>query len=107
MLQVVKLIRQGIMLVPPEDAPFKICELMKSCWKSEAKDRIQFPEIYERLTKIMNDIKQQTRHVTLPRPPAFPVGLAQRSKSSDDILDSDNYLQPQGGTREYLQPLPD
>ncbi|XP_075212410.1 tyrosine-protein kinase transmembrane receptor Ror-like [Lycorma delicatula] len=106
--EVLKLILQGIMLVPPEDSPFEICELMKSCWKSEPKDRIHFSEIYDHLKKLLNQSRQVTQRSTLPRPPAFPIGLTtQRSKSAEDILDSDNYLQPQGGTREYLQPLPD
>lgn len=43
--QVVKLILDGIMLIPPEDAPPLICELMKNCWKTEPKHRITFPQI--------------------------------------------------------------
>lgn len=43
--EVVKLILDGIMLIPPEDAPPLICELMKNCWKTEPKHRITFPQI--------------------------------------------------------------
>lgn len=33
------------MLIPPEDAPPLICEVMKNCWKTEPKHRITFPQI--------------------------------------------------------------
>lgn len=96
------------MLLPPEDCPLQICEIMKSCWKTEPKDRIQFSDIHDRLSKCIHDFEQQSQQTTLPRPPAFPVGLSsQLSKSLEDDLDSDNYLQPQIAEREYLQPLPD
>ncbi|XP_030745043.1 BDNF/NT-3 growth factors receptor-like [Sitophilus oryzae] len=43
--EVVKLILEGIMLIPPERCPLLICELMKNCWKTEPKHRISFPLI--------------------------------------------------------------
>lgn len=30
------------MLIPPEDCPPLICELMRNCWKTEPKHRITF-----------------------------------------------------------------
>lgn len=100
--EVVRLILQGIMLIPPEDCPPLICELMRNCWKTEPKDRTCFAEIHEALCKAFTS--QQTS--TLPRPPAFPVTV----HPPVEILDAENYLQPRtppGGARDYLQPLPD
>ncbi|KAL1513438.1 hypothetical protein ABEB36_002849 [Hypothenemus hampei] len=47
--EVVKLILDGIMLIPPEDSPPLICELMKNCWKTEPKHRINFSVIKDML----------------------------------------------------------
>ncbi|KAK9712994.1 Cytochrome P450 [Popillia japonica] len=49
--EVVKLILEGIMLIPPEDTPSLICELMQLCWKTEPRDRIRFSDIYAKLEK--------------------------------------------------------
>lgn len=100
--EVVRLILQGIMLIPPEDCPPLICDLMRNCWKTEPKDRTCFAEIHEALRKASTSHQVST----LPRPPAFPVTV----HPPVEILDADNYLQPltpPGGAREYLQPLPD
>lgn len=50
--EVVKLILQGIMLIPPEDCPSIICEIMRNCWKTEPRDRIRFSDIYDKLEKV-------------------------------------------------------
>lgn len=47
--EVVKLILDGIMLIPPDDCPSLICELMKNCWKTEPKHRITFSHICDKL----------------------------------------------------------
>lgn len=44
-----KLILQGIMLIPPEDCPTFVCELMRACWRTDPKDRICFKDICEKL----------------------------------------------------------
>jgi len=44
-LQVVKLILQGILLIPPDECPDFIYKLMASTWKTDPKDRICFTDI--------------------------------------------------------------
>ncbi|GAB6028015.1 hypothetical protein CHUAL_002242 [Chamberlinius hualienensis] len=45
--EVVKLIRQGILLSPPEECPYYVCQLMEMCWKTNPYDRIKFQTICE------------------------------------------------------------
>lgn len=100
--EVVKLILQGIMLIPPEDCPTFICEIMSNCWKSEARDRCKFSDIIE---KLENEEKfyDKCEIVNLPRPPQGPISI--RSPNGD--LDTEGYLVPAvTQPREYLQPLP-
>ncbi|XP_054168619.1 tyrosine-protein kinase transmembrane receptor Ror-like, partial [Oppia nitens] len=47
--EVVKLILQGILLIPPEDCPQIIYELMANCWKTEPIHRINFQTIFHKL----------------------------------------------------------
>ncbi|CAK9820474.1 Tyrosine-protein kinase transmembrane receptor Ror [Anthophora plagiata] len=97
--EVVKLIFQGIMLIPPEGCPPFVCQLMRECWKTDPKDRITFPEILERLEKAKGKSMQQD---TLPRPPQGPVTIR-----TPDVLDPDGYLLPAPAKpHEYLQTLP-
>ncbi|KAG6804029.1 muscle, skeletal receptor tyrosine protein kinase isoform X1 [Apis mellifera caucasica] len=96
--EVVKLIFQGIMLIPPEGCPPFVCQIMRECWKTDPKDRIKFPEILERLEKV----KVKTIQDTLPRPPQGPVTIR-----TPDVLDPDGYLLPAPAKpHEYLQTLP-
>lgn len=96
--QVVTLILQGIMLIPPEECPPVICEIMRDCWKTDPRERIKFPDILDRLEKADKLIPQET----LPRPPQGPVTIR-----TPDVLDPDGYLLPAPMTpREYLQALP-
>ncbi|XP_026674758.1 tyrosine-protein kinase transmembrane receptor Ror-like [Ceratina calcarata] len=95
--EVVKLIFQGIMLIPPEECPPFVCQLMRECWKTDPKDRIKFPEILESLERAKS-VEQDT----LPRPPQGPVTVR-----TPDVLDPDGYLLPAPAKpREYLQTLP-
>lgn len=55
--EVVKLILQGIMLIPPEDCPQEICEIMRCCWKTEPRDRIRFSDIYDRFASNTNSLQ--------------------------------------------------
>ncbi|XP_024222781.1 tyrosine-protein kinase transmembrane receptor Ror-like isoform X3 [Bombus impatiens] len=97
--EVVKLIFQGIMLIPPEGCPPFVCQLMRECWKTDPKDRIKFSEILERLEKAKGKSIQQD---TLPRPPQGPVTIR-----TPDVLDPDGYLLPAPTKpHEYLQTLP-
>ncbi|XP_043506683.1 tyrosine-protein kinase transmembrane receptor Ror-like isoform X3 [Frieseomelitta varia] len=97
--EVVKLIFQGIMLIPPEGCPPFVCQLMRDCWKTDPKDRIKFSEILERLEKAKSKSVQQD---TLPRPPQGPVTIR-----TPDLLDPDGYLLPAPTKpHEYLQTLP-
>ncbi|XP_034189337.2 tyrosine-protein kinase transmembrane receptor Ror isoform X3 [Osmia lignaria lignaria] len=97
--EVVKLIFQGIMLIPPEGCPPFVCQLMRECWKTDPKDRIKFAEILERLEKAKDKSIQQ---YTLPRPPQGPVTIR-----TPDVLDPDGYLLPAPTKpHEYLQTLP-
>lgn len=97
--QVLKLIYDGIILSPPEDCPPLICELMKSCWKTEPRDRIKFTEICDKLESefeqfeeertelfVENEKKQQTVQKILPRPPVRIPDI--------ELLDPDGYLLP-------------
>ena len=72
-LQVVKLILQGIMLIPPEDCPQVIWDLMRSCWKTEARDRIRFTDIYARLKKAHEELAQSPASTSMPLPPPVPL----------------------------------
>lgn len=47
--EVVKLILDGVMLIPPEECPSVVIELMKNCWKTEPRHRITFPSICDKL----------------------------------------------------------
>ncbi|XP_060814600.1 tyrosine-protein kinase transmembrane receptor Ror-like isoform X3 [Bombus pascuorum] len=97
--EVVKLIFQGIMLIPPEGCPPFVCQLMRECWKTDPKDRIKFSEILEKLEKAKGKSIQQD---TLPRPPQGPVTIR-----TPDVLDPDGYLLPAPTKpHEYLQTLP-
>lgn len=97
--QVVKLILQGIMLIPPEDCPPYVCQIMRDCWKTEARDRLRFVDILEKLEKAQDKPSQIS---SLPRPPQGPVTIR-----TPDALDSGGYLLPSpAAMREYLQPLP-
>lgn len=118
--EVVKLILQGIMLIPPEDCPTLIYDLMRSCWKTEPRDRIRFPDIYDKLAKAnenfqateaatnlsavleIEPVVNKVNNLTLPRPPPIPIAQI------DGILDPDGYLLPVESTNvNYLQTLPD
>ncbi|XP_031843455.1 muscle, skeletal receptor tyrosine-protein kinase [Nomia melanderi] len=97
--EVVKLIFQGIMLIPPEGCPPFVCQLMRDCWKTDPKDRIKFAEILEKLEIAQGKSIQQG---TLPRPPQGPVTIR-----TPDVLDPDGYLLPAPAKpHEYLQTLP-
>lgn len=118
--EVVKLILDGIMLIPPEECPSLICELMKNCWKTEPRHRITFPNIcdkleltYEKFVEcepdqytIENEVKKfkpSTLNKSLPRPPRLPM-LAQ-----EDLVDAQGYLLPKEVKEpaQYLETLPD
>ncbi|GFG30260.1 hypothetical protein Cfor_11804, partial [Coptotermes formosanus] len=77
--EVVKLILQGIMLIPPEDCPQVIWDLMRSCWKTEARDRIRFTDIYARLKKAYEELEQSPASTSVPLPPPVPI-LPQESR---------------------------
>lgn len=103
--EVVKLILQGIMLIPPGGCPPVICDLMRRCWKTEPKDRIRFGEIWENLSKAWEAADEPSSAVSLPRPPIMPVAHIADTREQ---LDSENYLAPTTGHNpEYLEPLPD
>ncbi|XP_011141324.1 tyrosine-protein kinase transmembrane receptor Ror [Harpegnathos saltator] len=97
--EVLKLIRQGTVLIPPDECPPIVCQIMRDCWKSKPQDRIKFPDILERLEKAQSKLIQQG---TLPRPPQGPVTIR-----TPDVLDPDGYLLPAPAIpHEYLQTLP-
>ncbi|XP_014234266.1 muscle, skeletal receptor tyrosine protein kinase-like isoform X1 [Trichogramma pretiosum] len=97
--EVIKLILQGIMLIPPDDTPPYVCQIMRDCWKTEPRDRIRFVDVLERLGKAQDKPNQIN---SLPRPPPGPIKICSR-----DALDPDGYLLPSpAAVREYLQTLP-
>lgn len=119
--EVVKLILDGIMLIPPEDCPSLICELMKNCWKTEPRHRITFPNICDKLElafegfdeksevnlKYENEMRKfkqvGSKNKSLPRPPPLPV------LTHADLLDAQGYLLPKEVKEpvHYLETLPD
>ncbi|KAK5646760.1 hypothetical protein RI129_005224 [Pyrocoelia pectoralis] len=107
--EVVKLILQGIMLIPPEDCPTIICDLMKACWKTEPRDRIKFSEIFDKLDKAYNNYEQLESSVpnkllfqnenkinsgTLQRKLPRPPPLLPLSSNEIELLDTEGYLLP-------------
>ncbi|XP_071448591.1 muscle, skeletal receptor tyrosine protein kinase-like [Hetaerina americana] len=110
--EVVKLILQGIMLIPPEDCPPLVCNLMRNCWKTEPKDRPSFAGLHSQLLEaweVMSygeSAKDQSVHdrstnsssnrpstkllssTDAPLPPSLPPTVI-------ELLDPDNYLLPQ------------
>lgn len=123
--EVVKLILEGIMLIPPEDTPSLICELMQLCWKTEPRDRIRFSDIYAKLEKThdnfvepieeeekgkdgvlsfkFEDEKLNSSLRRLPRPPPLPLAPQM------DLLDEQGYLLAKEVKEpaQYLETLPD
>jgi hypothetical protein len=61
------------MLIPPEDCPQVIWDLMRSCWKTEARDRIRFTDIYARLKKAYEELPQSPASTSMPLPPPVPL----------------------------------
>ncbi|XP_024941360.1 muscle, skeletal receptor tyrosine protein kinase isoform X2 [Cephus cinctus] len=99
--EVVKLILQGIMLIPPDDCPPFICNIMCECWKTEPRDRLTFSDILKRLESV-KEKERLCQEGSFPRPPQGPITVR-----SPDVLDLDGYLLPAPTTPcEYLQPLP-
>lgn len=87
------------MLIPPDDCPSNIRQMMKDCWRTEPRDRLSFFEIVQRLKKVETTGIQTG---ILPRPPEGPITIR-----TPNLVDSDGYLLPSPVTlREYLQPLP-
>ncbi|KAL6258099.1 hypothetical protein P5V15_010017 [Pogonomyrmex californicus] len=98
--EVVKLILQGTMLIPSDECPPIVCQIMYDCWKIEPRERIKFSDILERLEKAQGT--KLAQQGTLPRPPQGPVTVR-----TPDVLDPDGYLLPAPTIpREYLQTLP-
>ncbi|RWS03740.1 BDNF/NT-3 growth factors receptor-like protein, partial [Dinothrombium tinctorium] len=81
--QVVKLILQGILLIPPEDCPQFVYKLMAGCWKTEVKDRIKFPLIFDELFENCSTERQQ-----------LIVRRKESQSNDEEILDAENYLVP-------------
>ncbi|XP_035233529.1 tyrosine-protein kinase transmembrane receptor Ror-like [Stegodyphus dumicola] len=76
--EVVKLILQGILLSPPENCPPFIYNIMAGCWKTEPRDRLTFPEVYDRL---------------LPHIPERQTDST-NTEEVEMMMDNDNYLMP-------------
>ncbi|GAB6024093.1 hypothetical protein CHUAL_008807 [Chamberlinius hualienensis] len=88
--EVVKLIRQGILLSPPEECPLYVCQLMEMCWRTNPYDRIKFPQIYQILhSKCDPDIKPVTNGVSESLSPCEISRL-----NSDVDNSSSSYLVP-------------
>jgi len=92
------LIHDGILLDIPLNCPPVICVLMNGCWKSDPKERLRFVDIHERLKNAVSKrLTAQADNNPLPRPPALPAivdHLSLRKVPSEELLDGDNYLQP-------------
>uniref|UniRef100_A0A0K8ST81 Tyrosine-protein kinase receptor n=1 Tax=Lygus hesperus TaxID=30085 RepID=A0A0K8ST81_LYGHE len=100
--KVVERILHGVRLVPPDDCPSAISEIMNNCWEMEPKDRTNFTKIHERLVRMFNlEISSN-----LPRPPPFMVTTSILEIPETEV---EYYLKPQPASppHEYIQPLPD
>ena len=108
-LQVVKLILQGIMLIPPEDCPQVIWDLMRSCWKTEARDRIRFSDIYARLKKAQEELAESSASISLPLPPPvplFPQEPHEHCVSPSSLSSSSSSAASASSSTSQLDPLP-
>ncbi|XP_026821320.1 tyrosine-protein kinase transmembrane receptor Ror-like [Rhopalosiphum maidis] len=106
--EVLKLIHDGVLLDIPLNCPPVICVLMNGCWKSDPKERLRFIDIHERLKNVT---KRPELDSPLPRPPTLPVivdHLSLRKMPSEELLDVDDYLQPdeQRVPVDYIMPYP-
>ncbi|KAE9525166.1 hypothetical protein AGLY_014410 [Aphis glycines] len=106
--KVLKLIHDGVLLDIPLNCPPVICVMMNGCWKSDPKERLRFIDIHERLKNVT---KRPELDSPLPRPPTLPVivdHLSLRKMPSEELLDVDDYLQPdeQRVAVEYIMPYP-
>ncbi|XP_050062324.1 tyrosine-protein kinase transmembrane receptor Ror-like isoform X2 [Aphis gossypii] len=106
--EVLKLIHDGVLLDIPLNCPPVICVMMNGCWKSDPKERLRFIDIHERLKNVT---KRPELDSPLPRPPTLPVivdHLSLRKMPSEELLDVDDYLQPdeQRVAVEYIMPYP-
>ncbi|RWS25022.1 BDNF/NT-3 growth factors receptor-like protein [Leptotrombidium deliense] len=82
--KVVKLILQGILLIPPEDCPQCIYTLMAGCWKTEIKDRIKFATIFKELLENCSKERQEV----------ISSSQSESISNDEEVLDTDNYLVP-------------
>ncbi|XP_054717306.1 BDNF/NT-3 growth factors receptor-like [Uloborus diversus] len=80
--EVLRLVLQGILLSPPENAPEFICDIMKGCWKTDPRDRLVFSEICDIISA--NTTSSPYAEV-VPTPPSSDIEIN---------MDSDNYLIP-------------
>lgn len=69
--EVIKHVTQGHHLVPPEECPIEIVELMQSCWEYLPGDRENMIGIHERFVKFERDI--QEGRVKVPEQMALPL----------------------------------
>lgn len=67
-----RLILQGIVLIPPDDCPRFAGELMRACWESDPRDRINFDEICRKLELAAGN-RVESVQTGLPRPPTSPT----------------------------------
>ncbi|XP_071524377.1 uncharacterized protein [Panulirus ornatus] len=128
LLQVVKLIFQGILLSPPDTCPPKVCDVMRLCWATDPNDRLKFPEILSHLKRLQQDQKSGSRpssstsssssstssSSSSSRPTSAPVAppITYSELCPQDEgglqLDADQYLMPRKADyREYLTVLND
>jgi len=100
--EVVKLIRQGILLTPPEDCPHYICQLMEMCWKTNPYDRIKFPDIHTMLVQKVGP--EDPVNSTLDNGPLPTDNRTYRTVRNNgmsaEAVDHQNYLVPRSANGE-------
>ncbi|XP_053209365.1 NT-3 growth factor receptor-like isoform X2 [Panonychus citri] len=89
--EVVKLILQGILLIPPEDCPEFIYKLMAGCWKTEPKDRLNFDSIYRELVSNCSPDKQ----FIMEEINSTGTEPGESQSIVDEIVNIENYLMPE------------
>lgn len=101
--EALELVLRGVLLQLPDEpeCPPAVVDLMRSCWRTEPRDRLRFPEICSRLEKALEvalrerALESDALDAELPRPPGFPgVGVHPALALSLPALPDDLLLLP-------------
>ena len=89
--EVIKYVTRGQHLVPPDDCPEEIVELMKSCWQFNPSERETMFEIHEKFVELERRIEDGTLKLPEPAPiipqtqTSLPPPVSRTKSSTDEI----------------------